>query len=348
MNNIRQGGFEHKALITGGAGFIGANLARRLLDARWHVTILDNLSRKGTEKNMEWLSANASGGMEFVRGDISDCAVVGKAVRGVDVVYHLAAQVAVTNSVNDPRADFAVNALGTLNVLEAVRVYNPGAVVLYSSTNKVYGGMEDLRIEAEATRYSCPNLPDGVPESRTLDFHSPYGCSKGAADQYVRDYARIYGLNTVVFRQSCIYGPRQFGNEDQGWLAHFIIAAVVGRQITIYGDGKQVRDMLHVDDLINAFLAAVTNIGRCRGKIYNVGGGMPNAISVWQELLPILEHVHGKSIAARYSGWRPGDQPFYVSDIRKVEADLGWKPRIDIRRGVELLYEWVVDNRELF
>ncbi|HLF01394.1 MAG TPA: NAD-dependent epimerase/dehydratase family protein, partial [Anaerolineales bacterium] len=263
-----------KVLITGGAGFIGCNWAARLRRDGHTVTVLDNLSRKGAAANLAWLrEQGAPGPLKFVQADVRDAAAVAEAAKGQNAIYHLAAQVAVTTSVINPREDFEINALGTFNVLEAARLAETQPVVVYASTNKVYGGMEDVRVSEESTRYRYTDLPLGLPETQPLDFHSPYGCSKGAGDQYVRDYARIYNLPTVVFRQSSIYGTRQFGVEDQGWLADFVIATVKGHPLNIYGDGKQVRDMLWVDDLLDAYEIALKHPEKIAGKIYNVGGG---------------------------------------------------------------------------
>jgi CDP-paratose 2-epimerase len=265
-----------------------------------------------------------------------------------DVVYHLAAQVAVTTSVTDPRPDFEINALGAFNALEAARLGGKQPVFIFTSTNKVYGGMEDAVIVEQPTRYAYRDLPQGVDESRNLDFHSPYGCSKGAADQYVRDYARIYGIRSVVFRMSCIYGPRQFGNEDQGWVAHFIIAALLGRSLSIYGDGKQVRDILYVADLVRAFDLATKHIDVTAGQVYNIGGGMANTISIWSEFAPILEELTGRRMDVTYGDWRPGDQQVYVSNTAKALREFGWKPEVDRIEGIHRLAEWVRANRELF
>ena len=335
-----------KVLITGGAGFIGCNWAARLMRGGHAVTVFDNLSRKGTASNLEWLKQQ--GAVQFVRGDVRDGAALAEAAKGHHAIYHLAAQVAVTTSVVNPREDFEINALGTFNALEAARAAGTRPVVVYASTNKVYGGMEDIRVSEEATRYAYTDLPLGLPESQPLDFHSPYGCSKGAGDQYVRDYARIYGLNTVVFRQSCVFGLRQFGVEDQGWLAHFVIAAAKGRPINIYGDGKQVRDMLWIDDLLDAYEIALTHPEKIAGKIYNIGGGPEFTLSVWTEVRPLLEALAGCKIETRRGDWRPGDQKVYVSDIRKAEAELGWKPKVPPRVGMKRLWEWVNGNLELF
>jgi CDP-paratose 2-epimerase len=335
-------------LITGGAGFIGCNLADTLLRDGEAVTILDNLSRPRTDQNIDWLQERHGDAMTFLQADVRDADAIMNAMAGHDVVYHLAGQVAVTTSVRDPRSDFEANALGTLNVLEAARAMQQPPIVFYASTNKVYGGMEQLRIIEEATHYRYADLPTGIPETQNLDFHSPYGCSKGAADQYVRDYARIYGLRTVVFRQSCIYGPRQFGVEDQGWVAHFVIAAIMGRPISIYGDGKQVRDLLYVDDLVRAYRQALDQIDTASGQIYNIGGGSANTIAIWSEFGPLLERLLGHAIPASHGDWRPGDQPVYISDISKVEQELGWRPRVEVEEGITKLVEWVQTNRRLF
>jgi CDP-paratose 2-epimerase len=264
------------------------------------------------------------------------------------VIVHLAGQVAVTTSVTNPRDDFEANALGTFNALEAARLSGRDPIFIYSSTNKVYGGMEDVEIVEEGTRWRYKDLLQGASESQPLDFHSPYGNSKGSGDQYTRDYARIYGVRSVVFRQSCIYGPRQFGIEDQGWLAWMIIAAVTGKQITIYGDGKQVRDVLHVNDLLDAYDAAIEKIDRARGQVYNMGGGPGNVLAVWAEFGPILERLLGKKIEVNYADWRPGDQKVFYADTGKARRELGWEPKIDLEEGIEMLYDWVQANRDLF
>ncbi|MGH7442614.1 MAG: SDR family NAD(P)-dependent oxidoreductase, partial [bacterium] len=310
-----------KVLITGGAGFIGCNAAARFMTQGHAVTVYDNLSRPGTLENLKWL--RSKGSLAFVRGDVRDAGRIAGTVggiKGLGAVLHYAGQVAVTTSVTDPREDFEINALGTFNVLEAVRRAQPkGAskkiALLYSSTNKVYGGMEDIKVVKRDGRYQYRDLPRGIPEGRLLDFHSPYGCSKGAADQYVRDYGRIYGFPTVVFRQSCIYGYRQFGVEDQGWVAWFTIAAELGKPITLYGDGMQVRDVLFIDDLVDAYQAALKNLKRCAGQVYNIGGGSGNQLSLL-ELLELLRGLTGRPIRTSFGPWRPGDQPVFVGDIR--------------------------------
>jgi CDP-paratose 2-epimerase len=341
-----------QTLITGGAGFIGCNLAQRLLNRGYTVTIYDNLSRPGTPSNLEWLrevARDTAGSLAFIQADVRDAAALEAAARQVDVIFHLAGQVAVTCSVHEPRNDFEINALGTFNVLEAARKSSTRPAVLYASTNKVYGGMEEVAIVEEETRYGYRDLPNGIPETQPLDFHSPYGCSKGAGDQYVRDYHRIYGLKTVVFRQSCCYGLRQFGVEDQGWVAHFVIAAQFGRPIAIYGDGKQVRDILYIDDLVDAYELALERINIAAGKVYNVGGGIANTISIWREFEPILSRLAQQPVVpAHFGDWRPGDQPVFVSDISRIERELGWRPRVGVAEGVERLWNWVRENRALF
>lgn len=339
----------HKVLITGGAGFIGCNLVDRLLGEGTEVTIYDNLSRKGVRHNLEWLaSRRGKGSFRLIEADVRDFDAFSGAIQDNDVVYHLAGQVAVTSSVVDPRHDFESNALGTLNALEALRKAGGEGILIYASTNKVYGGMEDVAVVEEPTRYRYQDFPLGIPETHGLDFHSPYGCSKGAGDQYVRDYARIYGLRTVVFRQSCICGPRQMGIEDQGWLAWFVIAALTGRPITIYGDGKQIRDILFVSDLLDVYQAAIERIDTAAGQIYNVGGGPENTLSIWSELGPILEDLISARIPVKHEAWRPGDQPVYVSDIRKAKRELEWQPAVTTSEAVERLYRWVTDNLHLF
>jgi CDP-paratose 2-epimerase len=337
-----------KVLITGGAGFIGSNLTDRLIRQGHRVTVYDDLSRLGAEKNVAWLRSSHGQSWSLIQADVRDFEALRQAAADVDVLYHLASQVAVTTSVQDPRHDFEVNALGTFNVLEAARLSGRQPMVLYASTNKVYGGMEDVVTVEGEEGYAYRDFPHGIPETHPLDFHSPYGCSKGAGDQYVRDYARIYDLPTVVFRQSCIYGPRQFGVEDQGWVAWFLIAAVTGRPITIYGDGKQVRDVLWVDDLLDLYERAIERIDVAAGEIYNVGGGPENTLAVWQELGPMLAALLGREVEVDYADWRPGDQHIFVADIRKAEEALGWRPKTSKEEGVRRLYEWVAANKPLF
>lgn len=334
-------------LITGGAGFIGVNSARHFAGKGWNVTVLDNLSRRGTEENLAWLRQHAP--IEFARVDIRDANATAEAIARTrpDVVLHLAAQVAVTTSVKDPREDFEINALGTFNVLEGVRKGSPESFVITASTNKVYGKMHDVEVVERNGRYEYKDLPQGVGEDQQLDFHSPYGCSKGVADQYTIDYSRIYGLRTVALRQSCIYGTRQFGIEDQGWVAWFTIAAVLGKEITIYGDGKQIRDVLHVDDLARAYEAAIEHQDALSGQALNIGGGPGNTLSLL-ELLRMLEEELGQAPRLAWSEWRPGDQPVFVCNVDKATRTMGWRPQIDARQGVRQLIAWVRENRQLF
>lgn len=337
-----------KAIITGGAGFIGCNAASRFLKRGDQVVVIDDLSRAGAESNLSWLEPQ--GNLSFVKADLRDAGQIVDVFRqhsDTELILHLAGQVAVTTSVADPRSDFEANALGTFNVLEATRQAGIKAPFVYSSTNKVYGAMEDAEVVDEDDHYAYADLPDGISEARGLDFHSPYGCSKGAADQYVRDYHRIYGLNTVVLRQSCIYGYRQFGVEDQGWVAWFTIASIIGRPITVYGDGKQIRDVLFIDDLLDAYDAVRSKIKAVAGRVYNIGGGPRNVLSLL-DLLAYLEQKRGRPLPYLRSDWRPGDQRVYVSDIRLASRELAWSPRIEWRRGLDLLYDWVSENQGLF
>ena len=337
-----------KILITGGAGFIGTNCTVSFAGKGHDVVVFDNLSRLGSEKNIQWIRDECSA--VFEKGDLRDSSALINVItkKGpFDLILHLGAQVAVTSSVENPREDFEINALGTFNLLEAVRLYNPKAVLICASTNKVYGEMRDLDIQEEANRYCYRNLSSGIDENRNLDFHSPYGCSKGAADQYCCDYARIYGLKTVVMRQSCIYGYRQFGVEDQGWVAWFCIAVALGKQITIYGDGKQVRDVLFIDDLVSLYELTYDNIGKVAGGIFNIGGGPDNTLSL-HELIAHLETLCERDIPLRYEDWRPGDQKVFVSDISLAERELGWKPTVRPDQGVRKLFRWVYENKNIF
>jgi CDP-paratose 2-epimerase len=328
-------------LITGGAGFIGANLAHRLLSAGETVRILDNLSRPSVNLNLEWLLERHKSNLEVRLGDVREPAAVNDAVRGVDGVFHLAAQVAVTTSVVDPVQDFEVNARGTLNVLEAIRKSPRRPHIFLTSTNKVYGALVDVPLVRHKTRYE-PEVEairdHGISERRPLDLYSPYGCSKGTADQYVLDYGRTYGLGAVVFRMSCIYGPRQFGTEDQGWLAHFFIRALRGQPLNVYGDGLQVRDVLYVDDLVDAFLAA--REARIAGSAFNIGGGPRSAISL-VELLELLRETYGYRPEVSFLPARVGDQRYYVSDTRRFTAATGWEPRMVMEEGISRLHAWL-------
>lgn len=334
-------------LITGGAGFIGVNSADYFCNRGWSVTVLDNLSRPGTGDNLRWLQDRHAVG--FVKADIRDHRALADAVAAArpDVVLHLAAQVAVTTSVANPREDFEINALGTFNALEAVRHEAPDAFFINASTNKVYGKMEDVGIVERNGRYEYGTLPDGVDERRSLDFHSPYGCSKGVADQYTIDYSRIYGIRGTTFRQSCIYGTRQFGIEDQGWVAWFTIAAVLGKPITIYGDGRQIRDVLYVEDLAHAYDSAIGNQEAASGQAFNIGGGPANTMSL-RELLAYLEAELGHEIPLAWDDWRPGDQPVFVCNVAKARQRLGWEPATPVETGVRQLIDWVNGNKSLF
>lgn len=337
-----------KWLITGGAGFIGCNTVKRLMEMSYEVIVLDNLSRVGSDINLASLKKH--GKFDFIKGDVRNFNKLKSTFqnhKNIDVVLHLAAQVAVTTSVSNPREDFEINAIGTFNICEAVRLFSPESILLYSSTNKVYGAMDDINVVEKDGRYEYADLKNGISETRSLDFHSPYGCSKGSADQYVIDYSRIYNLRTVSLRQSCIYGYHQFGIEDQGWVAWFIINTILNRPITIYGDGKQIRDILFIDDLVNAYLLTIKHIDTAKGKAYNIGGGSNNTMSLL-ELLTLLERLGGKKIIYKYSDWRPGDQKVFVSNIEKAKKDLYWVPKILKDEGVKLLYEWVNDNKKIF
>ena len=335
--------------LTGGAGFIGSNYAQRLLERGEKVTLYDNLSRAGALRNLNWLGGTfGEKAFGFVNGDVRDAAFLANAARDADVIVHLAGQVAVTTSVLEPREDFEINALGTFNVLEVARLNERQPLVIFASTNKVYGGMDDVEVVEGATRWEYKDLPFGCSETQPLDFHSPYGCSKGTGDQYARDYYRIYGLPSVVFRQSCIYGPRQFGIEDQGWVAWFVIAAVTGRPLAIYGDGKQVRDLLHVYDLLDAYDAAIERQDQVRGQVFNLGGGPDNTLSIWAEFGPLLEKLLGKPMPVTRGAWRPGDQKVFVADIRKARRVLGWKPNYGVEKGIRQLFDWVTQNQNLF
>jgi CDP-paratose 2-epimerase len=338
-----------RVLITGGAGFIGANLAASYLREGHRVVVLDSLVRDGAAHNLRWLrECDAGGGLTHVQADVRDAAAVFEAAAGADIIYHLAGQVGVTTSIANPRADFECNALGTLNVLEAARLGGRRPSLVFASTNKVYGALDGVEIVQTDTRYECRALSAGVSETQPLDFHSPYGCSKGAADQYVRDYARVYGVPTVCFRISCVYGPRQFGTEDQGWVAHFIIAALTEQPVTIFGDGRQVRDILFIDDLVRAFRMATERIAITAGEVFNIGGGPANTLAIWQEFGPRIAALKGHSVPAFYGPARAGDQRWYVSDIRKAERVLGWRPQVDTDEGIRRLWEWVSANRVLF
>ncbi len=341
-------GTRRVALVTGGAGFIGSNLVERLLMERdVHVRIFDNLSRRGVYHNLAWLRSLPSDKLEVIEGDVRNAADVRGAMRDVTEVYHLAAQVAVTSAIEDPATDFEVNAVGTFNVLEAARLSEHKPFLLYTSTNKVYGSLASIPVEIEDSHYRAQQRTfEGVEEYEPLDFHSPYGCSKGAADQYVRDYARIYNLPTVVFRMSCIAGPRQFGNEDQGWVAHFLYSVLDGRPVTIYGDGFQVRDVLHVQDLVDAMLAARQAAQRTRGRVYNLGGGMERTVSV-VEMLREIERRTDTALHLAYRPVRPGDQPLYISNTKKLQLHTGWRACRSLSRIYDDIQNFWHQNRDV-
>lgn len=341
-------GREKPVLITGGCGFIGTNVAHRIMSSGQSVLLFDNLSRPGVEKNLRWLRQQHGDLMRIEAADVQDPHVVRHAVDRACQVFHFAAQVAVTTSLVNAIHDFEVNARGTLNLLEALRAQDDPPPLAFTSTNKVYGGLPDVRLHLVGGR--CEPLDQaikegGINEQRPLDFHSPYGCSKGTADQYVIDYARTFGLPAVVFRMSCIYGPHQCGSEDQGWVAHFLIRALKGEPITLFGDGTQVRDILYIDDLVNAFLLAQANINdpNVRGHAFNMGGSPSNTISLL-ELLAMIEELHGRKPSVRFGPWRPGDQRYYVSNTAKMTAATGWTPKVSVREGVSRLNEWLSDN----
>ena len=330
-----------KWLVTGGAGFIGTNTVRSLVAAGEEVILVDALLRKGSGNNLAALQAQYPQ-LDAHATDIRDFAALSEIFRRcapINVVLHLAGQVAVTTSVINPREDFEINALGTFNVCEAVRLHAPEAILINASTNKVYGGLEHYRVVEESDHYRYEDLPYGVPATEAVDFHSPYGCSKGAADQYVRDYGRIYGLRTVNFRQSCIFGPHQYGMEDQGWLAWFGICLLAGYPITICGDGKQVRDVLFVEDLVDGYRRAVSHIDVIRGRNYNIGGGSERTISLLHGI-EMLENIVGQKAQLQFTSERPGDQRVFVADVRAAGTDFGWVPSTPVAAGLEKMIAW--------
>jgi CDP-paratose 2-epimerase len=335
-----------KVLITGGAGFVATNVADRLLRDGARVRVFDNLSRAGVEHNVRWLREQHGDRVEQQVGDVRDAAAVAAAVEGVDRIFHFAAQVAVTTSLTDPFLDFDVNARGTLNLLEAVRALAVRPTLIFTSTNKVYGHLDDVSLRQQGLRYE-PEAESvarrGISESRPLDFHSPYGCSKGAAEQYVLDYARTFDVPAVVFRMSCIYGPHQFGTEDQGWVAHFLIQALKRKPLTLYGDGLQVRDVLFVEDLVDAMLLAERHIDRTAGEAFNIGGGPARTVSLL-ELLNLIGQLTGERPDITIEPWRPADQRYYVSDTAKFEQVTGWRPKTSVRTGVRLLLAWLTQQ----
>jgi CDP-paratose 2-epimerase len=329
-------------LITGGAGFIGCNVADRLASEGENVIVYDALVRPGVERNLDWLLGRHPGRVAAVVGDVRDEAEVARVVAEAGAVFHFAAQVAVTTSLVDPRLDLEINVLGTFNLLEAVRRQGRPIPLLFASTNKVYGDLGDLRFDVAGDRFvpRGPLAATGIAENRPLDFHTPYGCSKGAADQYVLDYARSFGIPAAVFRMSCIYGQRQMGTEDQGWVAHFLIRALAGETVTIYGDGRQVRDIMDVGDAATAYIRAWRSIDRVRGQAFNLGGGPANAVSLL-ELIDRIREITGRDVPLAFEGWRAGDQRWFVADARKAREALGLGVPRPWRLGVAALADWL-------
>ena len=333
---------DRPILITGGAGFIGCNLADRLACEGHRILVFDALSRAGVERNLDWLRQRHGARIDSMIADTRDEDMVARGVADAKAVFHMAAQVAVTTSLADPREDFDINVRGTLHVLDAVRLRHAPIPVIFASTNKVYGDLGDLPLTVGDGRYQPPAViaARGMDESRSLDFHTPYGCSKGAADQYVLDYGRSYGFPTAVFRMSCIYGRRQMGTEDQGWVAHFLIQALAGKPITLYGDGRQVRDVLDVDDAVSAYVAALDRIDRVAGRAFNLGGGPANAISLL-ELVDEIRALTGRDVELSLQDWRAGDQRWYVSDATAARQALGLRSPLGWRDGVARLAAWL-------
>lgn len=328
-------------LVTGGAGFVGINLVKRLLDEGLRVIVLDNLSRAGSETNLEYIRDHYGNRVEVVIQDVRNRTVVDELVSRVEMIFHFAAQVAVTTSVEQPVEDFKTNCAGTLNLLEAARSQATPPALLFTSTNKVYGSLEDMAMAEEPTRYRPveESVAAGIDEFQPLNFHTPYGCSKGAADQYVLDYARLYKVPAVVFRMSCIYGPHQFGTEDQGWVAHFMRRLMQNKEVTVYGNGKQVRDVLYVEDLVNAMMIVYRNPRSLAGGVFNIGGGPENAVSV----LELIEHIAALGDFTpdiRFDTWRQGDQLYYVSDTSRFRQATGWTVRVGHDEGIKRLYDW--------
>ncbi|WP_218937565.1 GDP-mannose 4,6-dehydratase [Antarcticibacterium flavum] len=340
---------EKYSLITGGAGFIGTNLAERLLGEGKRVMVYDSLFRDGVEQNLKWLQQEFGDKLIIQIADINEKRLLEESVKYASQIFHFSSQVAVTTSLTNPTLDFKVNLEGTFNLLEAIRKTDHQPPLIFTSTNKVYGNLNDVEMIPNETRYHPTDKDieqNGIAEDRPLDFHSPYGCSKGAADQYILDYSRSYGLKTTVFRMSCIYGPHQFGTEDQGWVAHFLISALEDKPLVIYGNGKQVRDILFVEDLVDAFIAAGENIEKLSGEVFNIGGGPGNTVSLL-EILDIIKEQTGKEMDISFEEWRTGDQLYYVSNTSKFQQATGWKPKHTVEKGIQLLQEWLEEARGL-
>jgi CDP-paratose 2-epimerase len=336
---------KKRICVIGGAGFIGSHLARKYFSEKNDVIIIDDLSRKLTKYNLKFIDKK----IKFIKLDISkkkNFDILKKVFKNVDIIFHCAAQVAVTTSLVDPVRDFEINMIGSMNVLEAVRNSNPKAIIFFSSTNKVYGDLESIQLKEYVKNYEFKKIRC-INENYPLDFHTPYGCSKGAADQYFLDYARYYGIRTVVFRKSCIYGTHQYGVEDQGWLSWFAIAGIIGKKITVYGNGKQVRDVLYIDDLINAYQLAENKIHLTAGQVFNIGGGNDNKISVIQAIEKISRYTN-KEIKICYQNSREGDQKIYISDNSKATEVFGWQPQITIEKGFRNMIEWIQHNKKIF
>jgi CDP-paratose 2-epimerase len=338
-----------KILITGGCGFLGSNIARKILETGDELAIFDNLSRFGSEKNLDWLRSN--GNFTFIHGDIRDKEHVANVIREIipDVIYHLAGQVAMTTSIKNPRLDFEINALGSFNVLEAVKDYSPDSIVVYSSTNKVYGDLEWVEYDENDTRYIATNFPEGFSETINLDFHSPYGCSKGCADQYMLDFHRMFNVNTVVFRHSSMFGGRQFSTKDQGWIGWFCQKAIETKlgtandPFTVSGNGKQVRDVLYADDMVNLYLEVVKKIDKTKGQVFNIGGGIRNSLSLL-ELFNFLEAELDVKLIYKKIPARESDQKVFVADITKIEKFIGWEPKTEKFCGIAKMLKWIDSN----
>lgn len=338
-----------KIIITGGAGFIGTNLAYSAIQKGITAVIFDNLSRKGSHLNLKKILEQGKEKIIFFKGDIRSTNDIENLINyhsDAIVIFHLAAQVAVTTSVIDPEEDFSINAFGSFKLLETLRTHNINIPVIYTSTNKVYGSLKNIKVSEGKFGHYFTDLDHGISENFQLDFHSPYGCSKGAADQYFLDYSRIYGLKTIVFRQSCIYGQHQLGIEDQGWVAWFTIAALYDKPITIYGDGKQTRDILYIDDLIEAYWLSIEDVNKTQGHVYNIGGGGHKASLL--ELISFLEKKLNKKLKIQWADARPGDQLVFVSDIQKAKEHFGWVPKTNMDEGISKLLSWAKLNKNLF